>query len=52
MAQSAAAVIDLDAFRRRREARTGAAAASPAAAPAPVAVLPVWIMWVPVWFVA
>jgi hypothetical protein len=46
MAQAAAAVIDLDLFRRRR-----AAESRPGAAP-PVAALgwwPVWVVWLPVW---
>jgi hypothetical protein len=54
MPQSAAAVVDLNEFRRRREARSAPRPMAPSQA-APVAVpvpAPVWIMWVPVWVVA
>jgi hypothetical protein len=51
MSQSnAALVIDLDDFRRRRAARSEARPAT--SAPAMVPPVPVWLVWVPVWFVA
>ena len=43
MNQSAATVIDLDAYRRRRQ--PGAATATPTHARTPV----FWVYWVPVW---
>jgi hypothetical protein len=48
----AAAVIDLETFRRRREARPEPVKcrAGPAAPVSPYLV-PVWIAWVPVWLV-
>lgn len=50
MAQSAAAaIIDLNEFRRRRQP---APARSNAAAPRAMFQAPVWIVWVPVWIVA
>jgi hypothetical protein len=52
MAQaSAAGVIDLEVFCRRREAHPRARPAPAVAAPAALPV-PCWILWVPVWFVA
>ncbi len=47
MSVQGARVIDLQEYRRRREARRGAATSVPAVAPAMVWV-PVW-MWVPLW---
>jgi hypothetical protein len=52
MPQSAAAVIDLEDFRRLREDRRpaqGASSSHPVPRPVPT---PVWVVWVPVWFVA
>jgi hypothetical protein len=54
MQQGAAAVIDLEQFRRRKDARempkpAPGRATMPAHAAMP---LPVWIVWVPVWTVA
>ena len=54
MAQPAA-VIDLGAFRRRREARSTslpAPATRAGVAPAVAAPFTVWLVWVPVWVVA
>lgn len=54
MQQGAAAVIDLEQFRRRKDAREmPKPPRSPAMMPPPpAACLPVWIVWVPVWTVA
>jgi hypothetical protein len=54
MSQGAAAVIDLEELRRRRAARSAPKPPPAAAAvrpPAPMLV-PVCVVWVPVWMVA
>jgi hypothetical protein len=52
MSQGAAAVIDLEELRRRRAARS-APKPMPAAAVRPLAMLvPVCVVWMPVWTVA
>jgi hypothetical protein len=50
-ASAAAAVIDLETFRRQRQERQRPARAAAARQPA-VVMMPVWIAWVPVWPVA
>jgi hypothetical protein len=51
MSSTAAAVIDLDSFRRRRQASDPAP--RPAQVRRPNAVLmPFWVAWVPMWPVA
>jgi hypothetical protein len=50
MPQSAAAVVDLEEFRRRREARRSPPA-RPAVPPQATVAMPVWMCWVPVWVV-
>jgi hypothetical protein len=53
MSNSAAAVIDLEAFRRQRQEQAKRPERPVAAAvTSPVVVLPVWVAWVPVWPVA
>lgn len=49
MAQSAASIVDLNEFRRRKQPPV---ARQPAAAPRAMLPPPVWIVWVPVWIVA
>lgn len=49
MAQSAASIVDLNEFRRRKQPPV---ARRPAATPRAMLPPPVWIVWVPVWFVA
>jgi hypothetical protein len=56
---SAAAVVDLQDFRRRREARQAKRAPAPSQVRtavglpcAPVVPVPVWLVWMPVWTVA
>jgi hypothetical protein len=49
MAHSAAAIVDLNEFRRRRQPPV---ARQPAATPRAMFQAPVWIVWVPVWIVA
>jgi hypothetical protein len=53
MSQSAAAVIDLDSFRRERQQKSERPA-RPAPRPllAPVCIVPVMVAWIPVWPVA
>jgi hypothetical protein len=50
-ASAAAAVIDLETFRRQRQERLRPARAMPARQPA-VMVMPFWVTWVPMWPVA
>jgi hypothetical protein len=49
MAQSAASIVDLNEFRRRKQPPV---ARQPAVAPRATLPPPVWIVWVPVWIVA
>jgi hypothetical protein len=49
MSQPAAAVIDLDAFRRARRARSEERPRATPRPAAPVLVMPVLLTWVPVW---
>ncbi len=48
MSQTSAAVIDLDAVRRERRARSGQPRPTPRPA-APVLVMPVLVTWMPIW---
>ena len=51
MAQSAASIVDLNEFRRRKQPPV-ARQQQPALAPRAMLPPPVWIVWVPVWIVA
>ncbi|HEX9291279.1 MAG TPA: hypothetical protein VF904_17295 [Anaeromyxobacteraceae bacterium] len=53
MSQSAAAVIDLDSFRRERQQRAERPERpAPRPLPSPVCMVPVLVAWIPVWPVA
>ena len=52
MSATAAAVIDLETFRRERQERQRPACPMPARLSAPALLVPFWVTWVPVWPVA